>query len=404
MEKKESKNVSGRIKKTTPKVYAILVLFCVIVVSIVLYRIYNNEEKYLVDEGVIKYTTTSNAYIIKSETVIDIDANKILVPSVSEGARVSKNNIVATYRGAEYQEYQEKLKQLDLEILNAMKDINVEYSVDISNLETQVVNMISNAQGTSSMIDMQESKTNINNILSKRASMIGELSPKDAYVKELINKRKSIESQMASSTSNIKAPIGGIVSYTVDGFEDKLTKNNVLKLNYEDIKEHVSHKEDISANKIRITSNYEAYILTRISDVQEEYIKEGNMYEIAVVGTEQAVLNGEIVKITKTEQGDEVLFRVTNGIENIVDTRECEIEVAWTSYEGLIVPNKAIFKGQDKKDYVRIITRGDYVDIPVKVEEKNKTYSIVSNYEQEKPNSYVLERYDQVVISENQYY
>ena len=41
------------------------------------------------------------------------------------------------------------------------------------------------------------------------------------------------------------------------------------------------------------------------------------------------------------------------------------------------------------------------MDIPVKVEQKNKTYAIVSNYDKENVNDYVLERYDQVVIDGN---
>ena len=70
----------------------------------------------------------------------------------------------------------------------------------------------------------------------------------------------------------------------------------------------------------------------------------------------------------------------------------------WTDYEGLVVPIKAIKEDSEGKNYVTIITRGDYVDIPIKVQRKNRTYAIVENYEKEDINDYILERYDQVVM------
>lgn len=388
-----------KTKKSALKIYILASIFVVVLV-VVMYGLYNSEEKYLVNEGTIEYSTSCEGYVIKTETTIDIDGSKVLIPTKADGSRVSKNNIIATYKGSEYEDYQTKLKDIDTKILEAMKDIKVEYSIDISNLETQVVGIVAEAQGTTSMVEMQEYKTNIGNLLSKRASIVGNLSPEDAYVKELIKQREDIESKLKTSSSNIKASVGGIVSYSVDGLEEKLTKDTVQTLTYDDIKEYVNGKKT-STNKIRITSNYEAYILIKVDNSYREAIKEGKIYELKIAKEELSILNGTVVSIKDTEQGCEVLFRITNGIENIVDSRECELEVVWTKYEGLVVPIKAIHQGEDGREYVKIITRGEYVDIPVKVEQKNKTYAIVSNYDKENVNDYMLERYDQVVIDGN---
>ena len=383
-------------KKSQLKTYIIALIF-VIVMVVIIYRLYNSEEKYLVNEGVIEYSTSCVGYVARLETTIDIDSTKVLIPTKADGSRVSKNNIIATYKGLEYEDYQTKLKDIDTKILDAMKDIKVEYSIDISNLENQVVNTVTSAQGTTSMVEMQEYKNSIGSLLSKRASIVGNLSPEDAYVKELIKQREDIESKLKTSTANIKATTGGIVSYSVDGLEDKLTKETIQTLKYDDVKEYVNNKKS-STNKIRITSNYEAYILIKIDNSYKDVIKEGSIYELKVAKEDLSVLNGTVVKVSNTEDSCEVLFRITNGIENIVDIRECELEVVWTKYEGLVVPINAIFQGEDGREYVKIITRGEYVDIPVKVEQKNKTYAIISNYDKENVNDYILERYDQVVI------
>lgn len=386
-----------KFKKKVPKTYTVMIAFFAIILLVVIYKMHNSEETYLVNEGIVEYTTSTIGYVIKSETTIDIDTAKVLIPAVSDGSRVSKDNIIATYKGSEYEDYQTKLKEIDAKILDAMKDIDVEYSVDVSNLESQVVNVVSNSQGTTSVVEMQEYKTSVGNLLSKRASIVGSLSPDDAYVKDLIKEREEIESKSKTSSSNIKASVGGIVSYTVDGLEDKLTKETVEKLSYDEIKEYVNNKK-LATNKIRITSNYEAYIVVKVASEYKEYIEEDKIYELKVMGEELNILKGTITKITEKDDEIEVVFRITNGIESIVDSRECELEVVWQEYEGLVVPIKAIFEGEDGREYVKIITRGEYVDIPIKVEQKNKTYAIVSNYEKENVNDYILERYDQVVI------
>ena len=380
------------------RVYLLVVLFGIFAFAVILYNKYNSEEIYLVNEGVIEYTTNSVGYVIKNETVIDIDNTKVLVPTISEGARVSKNNIIATYRGAEYEEYQKKIQELDKQILEAMKDIDIHNAIEVTNLENQVVKYISGLDNVSSMVEMQENRNNINDLLRKRAKIIGELSPEEAYVKDLIFQRDNLESQVKISSSNIKAPIGGIISYNIDGLETKLTKECILSLNYEDIKEKVNNSQQTATNKIKIISNYEAHILVRAENIDKEYVQEGKEYKLRIMGTELNELLGTISKIIETEQGYEVLFRVTNGIENIVENRECEIEVVWMTYEGLVVPIKAIKENQAGKKYVTIMTRGDYIDIPVIVERENNTYAIVENYEKENINDYILERYDQVVM------
>ena len=395
--KNKEKRYEENLKHGSSRVYLLVILFIITVVVFMLYKMYNSEEKYLVNEGVIEYTTSCVGYVIKDETILDIDNGKVIVPTVSEGSRVSKNNIIATYRGLEYENYQNKLQEIDNKILDAMQDIDVEYSVEVNNLERQVVNTVISANGISSMIEMQEYKTKINELLSKRASIIGELSPEDAYVKDLIKQREDLEAELKTSSSNVKAPIGGIISYTIDGLEDKLTEESIMNLNYEDVKGFVQNSKAVTSSKIKITSNYEAYVFVRANNVDRQYIEEGRKYDIKIMGAELAELTGTIVKLTETEQGYEVLFRVTNGIESIINSRECEVEVVWTTYEGLVVPIKAI-KEKDDKSYVTIITRGDYIDIPVKVQRKNKTYAIVENYEKENINDYILERYDQVLI------
>ncbi|MDD2628442.1 MAG: HlyD family efflux transporter periplasmic adaptor subunit, partial [Clostridia bacterium] len=262
----------GKNKKKDTRISKIstaLFFFCIIAIAITMYIIYNKEEKYLVKEGTIDHVTTGPGYVIKNETLIDIDTTKVLVPTVSEGTRVTKGNIIATYRNQEYQQYQKKLRDIDESILEALKDIKIEYSSEINNIEKQVLNSVIASKGMTSMVNMQEQRVHINNLLSKKAALVGALSPEDAYVKQLIKEREQIEEQSKIATANIKATVSGLVSYTSDGLENKLNLSTIFNLNYEDIKNIVDMDKDIINNKIKITNNYEAYILVKVSGIEE---------------------------------------------------------------------------------------------------------------------------------------
>lgn len=383
------------------KISIALFFFCIIAIAITMYIIYNKEERYLVKEGTIDHVTIGQGYIIKNETLIDIDATKVLVPTVSEGSRVTKGNIIATYRNQEYQQYQERLRDIDENILEALKDVKIEYSSEINNIEKQVLNSVIASKGITSMVNMQEQRVHINNLLSKKAALVGALSPEDAYVKQLIRDREQIEKQTKISTANIKATVSGLVSYTSDGLENKLNLSTIDKFNYEDVKNIVNNDKNITNDKIKITNNYEAYILVKASDIEDKYIKEGAKHTIKIIDSEIIIIEGIISRIVTTEEGSEVLFKITNGIENLIENRVMEIEVVWTSFGGLIVPNSAILK-DEKGTYVKILTRGDYIDIRVNVDRKNKEYSIVSNVTPKgKSKTYVLEMYDQVIVNGN---
>ena len=65
-------------------------------------------------------------------------------------------------------------------------------------------------------------KKEINESLTKKAKLTGELSPSGSYIKELISKRSKYEEQLNSGSEYIEATVSGLVSYKVDGLEDVL--------------------------------------------------------------------------------------------------------------------------------------------------------------------------------------
>lgn len=397
-------NVENKINKY----YVIIGSLCIAAVIILLIlSIKENTKQYLVQSGTLEYTEIETGYIIKKETTIAKDQTKVLVPVIAEGARIAKDDIIATYKGEEYKNYEQTLSDMDKEILEKMQDLPTVYSSEVDAIEEIIYTLVKDSIGETSYNKMQEYKQKINTNINKRANIIGELSPAGAEIKKLIEERNAYEADAKNSNDNILASMAGIISYTTDGLEDKLIYSDVEELNYNNIKNIIADQKQSDNTKIKIVNNYEAYIVMKASLDNEEYIAEGYDYRLRLIEQDNYELLGSLERVNIVEDGIEVYFKVTNGIEKIINLREVEIEVVWDYSSGLIIPSKAL-KKYDKKDacYVTAIKYAEYENVPVSVRIQNENYVLVKNYTDEQLEGlgitcdYSLKLYDRVIVND----
>ena len=394
------------IENGVSKYYIIIGSVCILAVIILLVLTINeNTRQYLVQKGTLEYTELATGYIVKNERTILKDPSMVLVPVVTEGSRVSKSDVIATYKGEEYTNYEENLIRMDTEILERMQYLPVVYSSEVDAIEKTIYSLVKQSMGTTSYNKMQEYKQKINTYINKRANIIGELSPDGAEIKKLIKERNEYEAKAKKSNDNILAPIPGIVSYTIDGLEEILTYNDVKDLDYWTIKNTILEKKQSDNTKIKVVNNYEAYIVMKVNLENERYIVKGYNYRLRLIEQENYELIGKLEKIKQVEDGIEVYFKVTNGIKSIVNLRETEIEIVWDCANGLIVPTKSLNKYEEKQAYyITSIKYGEYKNIPAKVSLKNENYAVVDNYTDEEldeldiNNEYKLKLYDRIIV------
>lgn len=394
------------IENNINKYYVVIGSLCIIAIMILLFlSISENTKQYLVEKGTLEHTEIATAYIVKNEKTIEKDKSKVLVPVIAEGARISKGDIIATYKGDEYKNYEETLARMDKEILERMQDLPAVYSSEVDAIENTIYSLVKASIEETSYNKMQEYKQKINTYINKRANIIGELSPDGAEIKTLIQERNEYEAQAKKSNDNILAPVPGIVSYTVDGLEQKLSYGSVAELDYANIKEVVNEEKEIDNTKIKVVNNYEAYIVMKVSLDNAQYIETGYSYRLRLIEQDNYEFIAHLERVKQVEDGIEVYFRISNGLEHIVNLREVEIEVVWDYSQGLIVPLKALNK-YDKIDsyYLTAIKQGEYKSIPVLLRIENENYVVVKNYTDEELDQlglqceYELKLYDRIIV------
>ncbi len=397
---KTKKQVLKKVYNKNKDIVFLSVIIVIAFLCFIAYKyIFNSEKNYVIVNGTIDISSDTTGYFLKNETVLDIDSQKSFVPIAEQDERVSKNETIAIYKNEKYEEYTKKIEEKDKEIKEAMQDLPAVYSTDISILDTQIDDYIKSAKtNTSSYIKMQESKNAIDELVYKRNVIVSNLSPVGATVRELIEQRDALVSESEKVSDNIKSTVAGLISYKLDGLEDSFNYNNVLNMTIDDLStlfEKID-KNTVSKTGIKISDNYAAYIVVKEKRGQnDEYIKEGKNYTVKFTDKNNEKITITLKKLLQNDEYNYLIFSLSNGIENFADDRNGSINIIWKSFEGMIVPTKAIHQDEGGY-YVYVIVNGEYKKQYVNVTITDDNMSIITNLED---SDIDIEVYDRILIS-----
>lgn len=403
---KQKNKVSKRLKKN---IFVILTVFLVIL-GFTLYKVmFKSKSTYTVVNGYVEKISDVTGIVLKDETIIKLSNETSAVPVIEQGKRVSKYDVIATYKSDSYESYLNEIEQVDKDIESLVKDLPATYSVDISNIEEEITNLTKQAQNTTSYLKMQEYKSKIDELSYKKVLILGELSPTGSKIRELIEKRQQMELSNNSSSDNIKSTKPGVVTYKIDNLENIFDFNDVLDFSTKDIDTVFQKYSENNSNNfgIKIVDNYLAYFVIKLpKNEHEEYIEEGYRYIIKTNEKESDEFVGTLIKIQKSDNENYLMFKITDGIEKIVDHRTINLEIIWDKTEGMAIVKNAIKRNeQDTYDYVTVVNGGEYLNVPIKVVSSNEGVCIVRNFTQEEKeelgladNKSKLSLYDVLVI------
>lgn len=95
-----------------------------------------------------------------------------------------------------------------------------------------------------------EYKKEIEEIISKKAKIAGDLSQSGSYIKELTKQKEEYEKKLTEDSEYIVSPKSGVISYRVDGLEEILKASDFSNLTEENLE-----KLDLKTGKIVSTSD-----------------------------------------------------------------------------------------------------------------------------------------------------
>ena len=176
-----------------------------------------------------------------------------------------------------------------------------------------------------------------------------------------------------------------IVSYKIDGLEDKLKVENIQTLTEEYLDSLNLKTGQVVANstkKGKIVNNVNCYIATIMDKNKAHGINiESRGIKVRLSNAQELPAEVEYV----ADQPDDkilIILKVDRQIEELLNYRKISYSLIFSSKQGLKVPNSAIIVDNNLSYVVR--NRNGYLDkILVKVIERNDAYSIIEKYQTE---------------------
>ena len=390
MEKITNAKRENKFKKALKKhkkIIIMLLLLCLIVyvIYLVVQLVRNPTDTVYVEMGRIQEEETSVGYVVRDETVLKGENYKNGIEQIkTEGEKVAKGEAIFRYYSNNEENLVEKIKELDAKIDEAMAKPDNPFSADTKVLEEQIDKSIEELYNESDLTKIEENKQEINNNMTRKAKITGELSPAGSYLNKLIKERSQYENELNSGEEYLTATKSGVVSYRVDGYEDVLTPDDFSKYTkefLEDLKLRTGQIIPASSESGKIIDNYSCYI---VSVLDSEYAKEAEVGDKVTLrlpsGTE---VDAEIEYKTEEEEDYVITFKIVESVEELIEYRKMSFSIIWWSESGLRVPNSAIETEEKNGEQISYVTRTrlGYEDkILVKVLRQNEKYSIVRNY------------------------
>ena len=416
MEKQKKAKTNKIVLTSKQKKRIILNIVIIAVVAYILYAIYllikEPTNIFTIEEGTLYQEETDIGYVIRKEIVVRGNNYKNGMEQIkAEGEKAAKDENIFRYYSTNEENLKEKIAELDTKIQTAMTEDTSIFSADMKLLEDQIDEKLEKINEITDVTTLTEYKKDIDNLITKKAKIAGDLSPRGSYLNQLIEERKEYESQLNSGAEYVKAPISGIVSYKVDGLEEILTPDNFGNINKEELEKLNLKTGEIVATSEeagKVIDNFNCYIATISSSEEAKQAEVNDKVKIRLSNNSE--ISAEIINIAQENENEVLLIlQVKEQIEELINYRKISFDLIWWDETGLKIPNQAIVEIDGLKYVVR--NRAGYLNkILVNVTKQGEEYSIVQPYSteelkelgfsNEEINSYrKISLYDEIILN-----
>lgn len=275
------------------------------------------------------------------------------------------------------------MANLDKEIQTAIESQTDIFSSDINALNGQIEDSLMYISEENNVQEIDEYRKNIDNYITKKAKITGELSPTGSFIKSLIEQKYQLEKKLLEGSKVITATTSGIVSYRIDNLEEELSTTNFKNITKDLLEEKEIKTGRIittSNDKAKIVNNFKCYIVISSSTDEAKKAEVGDKITLRLSTGEE--IKAKIEHINEEVDSKILIFRITEMVEKLIDYRKISLDVIWWQAEGLKVSNEAIIY-QNGLSYV--LKRDNNKDrmVLVKVIKESDEYAIVSSYKTE---------------------
>lgn len=295
----------------------------------------------------VEQSVTVTGWVVREERVLEAPDTGILQLSRAEGERVAKGGQVAmVYNNEEALRRQQELEDVSarIEQLKYAKDSAMN-SEAVLRLDNQIITGILELRSavTANRLDTADtSLSELRTYVLKRDYSYSGGEDLDAQLKELEGRLKTLQSQTITTRKQVRAPVGGLYSAVVDGYETVLTPQAAATMTPKEIA-LLRRDENISSRVGKLVTGDTWYYLFSAPVESLGKMTQGQKVSLRFASASAEDLEMRVVSIRPDENGQAaVLLSSKVKQSQITLLRLQSADIIWNTLEGIRVPAAAI--------------------------------------------------------------
>lgn len=306
---------------------------------------------YQVEEGM-----DLSGYVVRREQVLADETSGLLRLQRSEGEKVGAGGTVAlVYADQASLDRQREIDELSgrIEQLQFAQEASLGSEVSLK-LDAQIMRSLLDyrAELAAGRLDnAEEHETELKSLVLKRDYTYSDTEDLSGQIAELQSLLKELKAQAASSVRAVKAPVSGVYSAVVDGYETVLTPGLLADMTPSQLNA-VQADETLTSQTGKLILGDSWYYAVTMSADQAKALRDsgGTMTLRFAKGVEQDQ-TVTLYAVGPEEQGRVVVtFRGEYNMAQVTLLRRQSAQLIWRTVAGIRVPNEALRAANTKVD------------------------------------------------------
>lgn len=309
----------------------------------------------------------------RNEHTVSRSTNGIIQYAHEDGSKVGKNSVIAnTYSSASDITLTADIKNLQKRI-DTLTDAQSLAGTDNSQIEafdkliTEKHSQLIRAINSGEYSAVADIKYELLNLQSKRDMVKGKVTDYSSVISSLNSRIKTLESRISAEPVSILSEETGYFVSSIDGYESKITYDNIDTITPAEIAETVKDPKTASASGNIIGKMIEDYkwkLAATFTEGQAAVLTENTNVQI-IVGADQSEITAKVENIEKHGDDYVAVFSADDLNSTIASSRVGRFKLLVDSYNGIRIASSAIHFDKDNNIgvYIKSGTQAQFVKI-----------------------------------------
>ena len=306
---------------------------------------------YQVEEGM-----DLSGYVVRREQVLADETSGLLRLQRSEGEKVGAGGTVAlVYADQASLDRQREIDELSgrIEQLQLAQEASLGSEVSLK-LDAQIMRSLLDyrAELAAGRLDnAEEHETELKSLVLKRDYTYSDTEDLSGQIAELQSQLKELKAQAASSVRAVKAPVSGVYSAVVDGYETVLTPGLLADMTPSQLNALQADETLTSQTGKLILGDSWYYAVTMSADQAKALRDSGGTMTLRFAKGVEQDQTVTLYAVGPEEQGRVVVtFRGAYNMAQVTLLRRQSGQLIWRTVAGIRVPNEALRAANTKVD------------------------------------------------------